>query len=78
MQLIINLPDIIPNKILRLIQEVEDALIREGVAVEIRKNTVVSKDSWDDLDVNAISVDTGIKDFAENHDHYLYGLPKQS
>ena len=27
-------------------------------------------------DIENIAVDTGIKDLAENHDHYLHGLPK--
>lgn len=27
--------------------------------------------------IDNIAVDTGIKDLAENHDHYLYGLPKK-
>ncbi len=33
--------------------------------------------SWDELDIEIIAVDTGIQDFAENHDHYLYRTPKQ-
>ncbi len=26
--------------------------------------------------INEIAVDTGITDLADQHDHYLYGLPK--
>ncbi len=36
-----------------------------------------SIDPWDNLDLEAIAVDTGITDFAKNHDHYLYGTPKK-
>ncbi|HEX9971732.1 MAG TPA: hypothetical protein VGD14_06640 [bacterium] len=28
--------------------------------------------------VEDYAVDTGIEDFSINHDHYLYGVPKQS
>ena len=34
-------------------------------------------DPWDNLNMDEISVDTGIEDFAENHDYYLYGTPKR-
>ena len=34
------------------------------------------KDEWDEL-IDRCSVDTGITDWAEQHDHYLYGLPKK-
>ncbi len=79
MQLTIKFPDFVPNdKVLRLIKEIEDAFVREGISIEIEKDIVTSEDSWDSLDVSAISVDTGVEDFAENHDHYLYGLPKRS
>ena len=30
------------------------------------------------LDLEELSVDTGIEDFAKNHDHYLYGTAKRS
>lgn len=32
-------------------------------------------DPWDALNIEQVAVDTGIPDLAENHDHYLYGLP---
>lgn len=35
------------------------------------------EDPWDALDFDTIAVKTGISDLAENHDHYLYGLPKR-
>jgi hypothetical protein len=29
------------------------------------------------VDVDRIAIDTGISDFADQHDHYLYGVPKK-
>jgi len=29
------------------------------------------------LDVDKITIDTGITDLSSQHDHYLYGVPKQ-
>jgi len=46
--------------------------------VEIKEELTTEEDTWDSLDIDAISVDAGIEDLAENHDHYLYGLPKKS
>jgi hypothetical protein len=34
-----------------------------------------SQDAWDSLGDNAI--DLGVSDLAEQHDHYIYGLPKR-
>lgn len=31
----------------------------------------------DPLEIFGRAVDTGIEDFAEQHDHYLYGTPKR-
>ncbi|QTA93246.1 hypothetical protein [Desulfonema magnum] len=42
-----------------------------------KKKTSAHDDPWDSLDIEEIAVDTGIEDFAENHDHYLYGTPKR-
>jgi hypothetical protein len=33
-------------------------------------------DEWDQL-IDSCSVDTGIADFAEEHDHYIHGTPKK-
>jgi hypothetical protein len=35
-------------------------------------------DPWDNPNLNLPSVDTGITDFAHNHDHYLYGTEKRT
>lgn len=29
------------------------------------------------MDVDKITIDTGISDFSYQHDHYLYGVPKK-
>ncbi len=78
MQLTINISDILPNeKAVMLIAEIEELFVKKGISCEIEK-TAVSDDPWDSLDIDEIAVDTGIEDFAENHDHYLYGIPKRS
>ncbi|WP_133511136.1 hypothetical protein [Candidatus Thiosymbion oneisti] len=79
MLLTVKLPDTLPNeRMLYIIKELENILIKEGMPVEIKEEPSAEEDVWDNLDINTISVDTGIEDFAKNHDHYLYGLPKKS
>ncbi|MBF0111208.1 MAG: hypothetical protein HQK74_00575 [Desulfamplus sp.] len=76
MQLTISLPDILPNeKLLKFIKSVEEIFKKEGISVEVR-HSLLSDDPWDNLSIDEIAVDTGIEDFAENHDHYIYGIPK--
>lgn len=79
MQLSINVSDILPNeKVVQLITEIKELFIKRGISCEIGKKMTVYDDPWDNLDIDKIAVDTGIEDFAENHDHYLYGTPKRS
>ena len=79
MLLTIKLPDALPSeRMLHIIKELKKILIKEGMPVEIKEDQSTEEDVWDNLDINTISVDTGIEDLAENHDHYLYGLPKKS
>ena len=71
----------LPNdKVKRLISEIEKLLAKEGISFEIEKKNYVLNDDdpWDNLNIEKIAVDTGIEDFAENHDYYLYGTPKRS
>ncbi len=78
MQLTINISDILPSeKAVMLIAEIEELFVKKGISCEIEK-TAVYDDPRDTLDIDEIAVDTGIEDFAENHDHYLYGTPKCS
>jgi hypothetical protein len=78
MQLTINFPGVLPNeKLSRYIQQIESMFRIEGITVEIRQQTVSNPDAWDELNPDEIAVNTGITDFAEQHDHYLYGTPKR-
>jgi len=76
MQLTISLPDILPDQIARVMNKVKELFAQEGIPVEIKPDAPKG-DSWDNLRIEDIAVDTGKTDFAENHDHYLYGTPKQ-
>ena len=78
MQLTINLPDILSQeKTSELIKDIENILLSEGISYEIQQELTRKEDPWDHLNISEIAVDTGIEDFAENHDHYLYGTPKR-
>jgi len=79
MQLTIDLPNIWSSeKIFPLIERIEQIFIKENVSFEIKTALPAEPDPWDNLDIEEISIDTGIKDFAQNHDYYLYGTPKKS
>lgn len=78
MQLTINFPDnFTQEKTSQIIKKIENILQNEGVVLEIQANLKNNVDAWDNLDFDNIAVDTGIEDFALNHDHYLYGVAKQ-
>ncbi len=78
MQLTIDLPNIWSSeKIFPLIERIEQIFIKENVSFEIKTALPAEPDPWDNLDIEKISIDTGIKDFAQNHDYYLYGTPKK-
>ncbi|MDJ0635807.1 MAG: hypothetical protein QNJ34_21650 [Xenococcaceae cyanobacterium MO_188.B29] len=73
MQLKINLPDnLTPEKTSQLIKNIEKLLQKESVALEIENNLESDIDAWDEFNFENIAVDTGIEDFAVNHDRYLY------
>ena len=77
MQLTINLPDILSEeKTSQLIKEIEKILLSEGISYEIKQGLTKESDTWDSLNIDEVAVDTGREDFAENHDYYLYGIPK--
>ncbi len=79
MQLTIDLPNIWPNeKTALLIEKIEQIFIKENMSFEIKTALSAEPDSWDNLDIEEIAVDSGISDFAKNHDYYLYGTPKKS
>ena len=81
-----NLKAIYENGVLRL----EEALpIPEGAQVEVTvtleeencsdQSRAGSEPSWDTLTklLTDCAVDTGIADLSQQHDHYLYGVPKK-
>lgn len=78
MELTISLPDnFSKEQISLLIKDIEQIIIKESINSEIKPKLSESEiDSWDRINFSEIAVDTGIKDFAENHDHYLYGIRK--
>ncbi len=49
-------------------------IVHEGVSVEMKSE---NDEQYDLLSIFGIPIPTGIKDFAEQHDHYLYGTPKR-
>ena len=78
MQLTINLPDsFTQEKASQIIDKIQNLLKSEGVVLEVQTNLKDNVDAWDNLDFDNLAVDTEIEDFALNHDHYLYGLPKK-
>ena len=77
MQLTINLPDVLSEEqTSQLIKEIETILLSEGISYEIKQGLTKESDTWDSLNIDEVAVDTGREDFAENHDYYLYGIPK--
>lgn len=79
MQLTINIAEIISRETTnRILTGITELFSKEGVSCEIERKSSVQRDAWDALNIENISVDAGIEDFAEKHDHYLYGTAKRS
>ncbi|MCX7066250.1 MAG: hypothetical protein NTW85_00900 [Methylococcales bacterium] len=78
MQITINVPDTLPQERLKQrIKELEQSLINEARFFAVfSKQQAVMDDPWTNPDISLPSTDTEIKDFAVNHDHYLYGVDK--
>jgi len=80
MQMIINVPDSLPKKVLKnKIIEMESILKKEAETFKKRQTVTRNSDidPWDALDIEAIAVDTDRTDGSINHDHYIYGTPKK-
>lgn len=78
MQLTVTVPDRLPyEKLAVFMREIEQVFRREGVTCEIHQEAAPQLDAWEQLDIEHVAVDTGISDFAQQHDHYLYGTPKR-
>jgi hypothetical protein len=79
MQITLTLSDAIsPERVGEIVRKIEKSFEDEEIAIEIKGLPSEKMDPWDSLDFESLAVDTGIEDFAENHDHYLYGTPKRS
>lgn len=79
MQITINVPDNLPpEKLQQKIKEIEANLKKEVEAIQEKEK--IEADPWMEFldNIDQYAVETGIKDLAENHDHYLYGTPKHS
>ncbi|WP_394754621.1 hypothetical protein [Crenothrix sp.] len=79
MQITINVPDTLPQERLKQrIKELEQSLITEAKFFAVfAKQQITVDDPWTNPNVGLPATDTGIQDFAINHDHYLYGTDKQ-
>lgn len=55
---------------------IEKVDLKDGEKVEITIKSDADRDSAELIP--DLAIDIGITDFAENIDHYLYGLPKQT
>jgi len=66
-----DLPLDAQEKVLKLIHFVKEEILvlRGKISTEKKRNALV--------DVDMIAIETGIKDLAEHHDHYLYGVSKR-
>ena len=81
MQITITVPDNLPRqRIQQGIRELETRWQEEArlIVDQSRPASTEEVDPWADPDGEVPSVDTGIHDLAENHDHYLYGNPKRA
>ena len=65
-----DIPDEDMPKLLEIIHYIKTGLKESGKKVRVKKG----KDPL--FDLKDIAVETGIKDLAEHHDHYLYGVTK--
>ena len=66
-----DLPLDAQQKVLKLVHFVKEEILvlREKIFTEKKGNALA--------DVDKIAIETGIRDLAEHHDHYLYGISKR-
>jgi hypothetical protein len=55
----------------------EASHVREALKVYVERELTLDEDPLEQL-IGLVADDEGPTDVAENHDHYLYGAPKQS
>jgi len=70
-----------------LLRTIEEADLEKALEPYLKKSEPEKKaktekddETWRDFleNIDKYAVETGIKDLAENHDHYLYGTPKRT
>jgi len=70
-----------------LLRTIEESELEKALAnylkpfeAKFEAKTEKNDDMWTDFleNIDKYAVETGIKDLAENHDHYLYGTPKRT
>jgi len=68
-QAIEDLPDDLQEKILKMVHFMKKEILAPRKKTSKKANAL--------LDVDKITIDTGIADLSAQHDHYLYGVPKK-
>ena len=71
-EIIKELQDIQEKDMPKLIEIIR--YLKAGIKESRKRGKLKEKDPL--LDLRDIAVETGIKDLAEHHDHYLYGISK--
>ena len=66
-----GLPPEVQKKILKMVHFLKREILASSEAKPGRKRVNPL------LEVDSLSVETGIADLAAQHDHYLYGVPKR-
>ena len=64
-----DLPDELQEKMLKMVHFMKKEIFAPRKKKSKKANAL--------LDVDKITIDTGIADLSSQHDHYLYGVPKK-
>ena len=80
MQLTIELPDHLATKLQAIpnFNEFVTMLVTQSLSNKTPTKELynVENDPWSNPNIDLPSINTGISDFAQHHDHYLYGSEK--
>ena len=64
-----DLPVELQEKMLKMVHSMKKEILTPKKKITKKANAL--------LDVDKITIDTGISDLSTQHDHYLYGVPKK-
>ena len=64
-----DLPDELQEKMLKMVHFMKKEILPPKKKTTKKANAL--------LDIDKITIDTGIADLSSQHDHYLYGVPKK-